>query len=172
MLHNYSLFTIHIHIIHIHSNPPFRQDATLKELTNLIKEVEPNARPSNVSFHFKLVYLDSHKKSSSSNSSPSSYLMKDIGSVRNRAAAGESATVEALTLKDIRFIQGDFLDVAILTGDAAVAAAAVTASSSAPSSSSALGSNDHHVKRRGAMASDRYDKDDLIRDPSEIIVSK
>ena len=84
--------------------------------------------------------------------------MKDIGSVRNRAAAGESSTVEALTLKDIRFIQGDFLDVAILTGDAAVAAAVVTASSSAPSSSSALGSNDHHVKRRGAMASDRYDR--------------
>ncbi|KAI0982262.1 hypothetical protein GJ496_000694 [Pomphorhynchus laevis] len=75
-------------------------DATLRELTNLIKEVNEEARRKGAIFNFSVVYPD--------NRSPI-YRMREIGQTVN----GTRGNADSFTLKSRGFVIGDFLDVAI-----------------------------------------------------------
>jgi len=75
-------------------------DATLKELTGLVKEVNPDARRKGTFFDFALVYPDLRTPG---------YRMRDIGST----CAGQKGVDDAKTLSQCRFQVGDFLDIAI-----------------------------------------------------------
>lgn len=79
-------------------------DASLKELTALVKEVNPDARKSGTRFDFALVFPD--------NRTPT-YRMREIGSTIN----GRKEPDDAKTLAQARFQIGDFLDVAISIGN-------------------------------------------------------
>jgi histone deacetylase complex subunit SAP18 len=78
----------------------FRKDASLRELTDLIKNVNMGARRRNARLSFSFVYPDKRGKN----------VMKEIGVVTDRRSDDE-----AKTLADLRFETGDYLDVAILT---------------------------------------------------------
>eukprot|EP00088_Acartia_fossae_P040452 TRINITY_DN42135_c0_g1_i1.p1 TRINITY_DN42135_c0_g1~~TRINITY_DN42135_c0_g1_i1.p1 ORF type:complete len:225 (-),score=43.44 TRINITY_DN42135_c0_g1_i1:19-693(-) len=75
-------------------------DASLKELTGLIKEVNPDARRRGTRFDFALIYPDLRM---------GKYFSRDIGSTR----AGEKGPDDAKTLSECKFSIGDFMDVAI-----------------------------------------------------------
>lgn len=75
-------------------------DASLKELTNLVKEVNPDARRKGTHFDFALVFPDQR--------SPG-YRMRDIGST----CAGIKSSDDSKTLAQARFQIGDYLDIAI-----------------------------------------------------------
>lgn len=111
----------------------FRMDATLKELTSLVKEVYPEARKKGTHFSFNIVYPDPRGKvyrfvSSDittfylpygvlkfvhilrSNTCLSSlFRLKDIGST----VSGRKGTDDSMTLQSQRFQIGDYLDIAI-----------------------------------------------------------
>lgn len=81
------------------------RDATLSELADLIKEVNVECRRRDAAFDFQLVYADLRGK----------FMFKPMGRVMNaRPSRGDSRTLE-----DIRFMQGDFIDVAITFGTSA-----------------------------------------------------
>lgn len=110
---------------------PFRMDATLKELTSLVKEVYPEARKKGTHFSFNIVYPDPRGKvyrlvSYFNNAGcihEADYLctvfidmhlfplyrLKDIGST----VSGRKGTDDSLTLQSQRFQIGDYLDIAI-----------------------------------------------------------
>lgn len=75
-------------------------DATLKELTGLVKEVNPDARRKGTFFDFALVYPDVR--------SPG-HRMRDIGTT----SSGQKSPDDGKTLSQCRFQIGDFLDIAI-----------------------------------------------------------
>ena len=75
-------------------------DATLKELTGLVKEVNPEARRKGTYFEFALVFPDLR--------SPG-YRMREIGST----CTGQRGVDDAKSLSAARFQIGDFLDIAI-----------------------------------------------------------
>lgn len=75
-------------------------DATLKELTGLIRDVHPDARRRGTYFEFNLVFPD--------NRTPG-YRCKKIGTTRN----GERGQEDNQMLADVRFQIGDFMSVAI-----------------------------------------------------------
>ncbi|XP_028319065.1 histone deacetylase complex subunit SAP18 [Gouania willdenowi] len=75
-------------------------DATLKELTGLVKEVYPDARKKGTMFNFAIVFPDNRSKM---------YRLKDIGST----VSGRKGTDDAMTLQSQRFQIGDYLDIAI-----------------------------------------------------------
>ena len=79
------------------------RDATLKELSDLIKEVNVECRRRDSRFSFQLVYYDFRGAAR----------FKSIGIVSNSRAGRD----DVLTLESLRFVQGDFIDVAIYTGD-------------------------------------------------------
>uniref|UniRef100_A0A3P8ZLS4 Histone deacetylase complex subunit SAP18 n=1 Tax=Esox lucius TaxID=8010 RepID=A0A3P8ZLS4_ESOLU len=70
-------------------------DATLKELTSLVKEVYPEARKKGTHFGFAIVYPDPK--------------VKDIGNT----VSGRKGPDDAMTLQSQRFRIGDYLDIAI-----------------------------------------------------------
>merc|ERR1719150_121062 len=76
-------------------------DATLKELTGLVKEVNPEARRRGTYFDFSLVYPDLRQ-------SPRCQT-RDIGTT----VAGQRGPDDQKTLADSKFVIGDFLDIAI-----------------------------------------------------------
>jgi len=75
-------------------------DASLKELTNLVKEVNPDSRRKGTYFDFALVFPDVRTPG---------YRMRDIGST----CSGQKSTDDSKTLSQSRFQIGDYLDIAI-----------------------------------------------------------
>jgi len=75
-------------------------DATLKELTGLIKEVNPDARRRNTYFNFRVIYPDLRS---------GRYCHTDLGST----VAGTKGVDDAKTLSECKFTIGDYLDVSI-----------------------------------------------------------
>ena len=78
-------------------------DATLREITNLMKDVIPHAANANVSLVFSLVYPDKE----------GIHVIKQIGRVQgNNNRPGQD---DDKTLASLKFQTGDFLDVVIYT---------------------------------------------------------
>jgi histone deacetylase complex subunit SAP18 len=76
-------------------------DATLGELTQLIKEVNPDARRRGTQFSFSIVSADdTHNR----------YYLSDIGKTEN----GHRRSDDQIPLSSKRFRVGDYLDVAIM----------------------------------------------------------
>ncbi|XP_041352505.1 histone deacetylase complex subunit SAP18-like [Gigantopelta aegis] len=75
-------------------------DATLKELTNLVKEVNPDARRKGTFFDFAIVYPDPR--------SPT-YRLREIGTT----CSGRKTADDSVTLAMKKFQIGDYLDIAI-----------------------------------------------------------
>uniref|UniRef100_A0A3Q2ZAS6 Histone deacetylase complex subunit SAP18 n=1 Tax=Kryptolebias marmoratus TaxID=37003 RepID=A0A3Q2ZAS6_KRYMA len=75
-------------------------DATLKELTGLVKEVYPEARKKGTHFSFAIV-LHSEQRPTG--------LVGDIGST----VSGRKGPDDSMTLQSQRFQIGDYLDIAI-----------------------------------------------------------
>lgn len=74
-------------------------DATLREITSLVKEVNPDARRKGTYFDFALVSPDR----------AAGYRMREIGGT----CSGQKGPSDAKTLAQVRFIIGDYLDIAI-----------------------------------------------------------
>mmetsp|Transcript_41336 Transcript_41336/g.60908 ORF Transcript_41336/g.60908 Transcript_41336/m.60908 type:complete len:138 (+) Transcript_41336:59-472(+) len=74
-------------------------DATLREITDLIKDVNPVARRRSARLSFSFVYPDKRGRN----------VMKQVGMVYSQRK-GED---DNKTLKSLRFQTGDFLDIAI-----------------------------------------------------------
>uniref|UniRef100_A0A8C0NJ39 Histone deacetylase complex subunit SAP18 n=1 Tax=Canis lupus familiaris TaxID=9615 RepID=A0A8C0NJ39_CANLF len=75
-------------------------DATLKELTSLVKEVYPEARKKGTHFNFAIVFTDPKRPG---------YRVKEIGSTMS----GMKGTDDSMTLQSQKFQIGDYLDIAI-----------------------------------------------------------
>jgi len=75
-------------------------DASLRELTGLIKEVNREARKKGTVFQFALVFPDRNN---------SMYRFRDIGTT----VSGQKSPDDSKTLRDFRFTIGDYLDIAI-----------------------------------------------------------
>ncbi|XP_033032723.1 histone deacetylase complex subunit SAP18-like [Trachypithecus francoisi] len=75
-------------------------DATLKELTSLVKEVYPEARKKGTHFNFAIVFTDVKRPG---------YRVKEIGSTMS----GRKGTDDSMTLQSQKFQIGDYLDIAI-----------------------------------------------------------
>jgi histone deacetylase complex subunit SAP18 len=77
------------------------QDATLEELSGLVKEVNPDARKKGTTFEFRLVYPDVRGPA---------FRFRDIGST----TTGIKGPDDAKTLASVRFVIGDYLDVHVV----------------------------------------------------------
>lgn len=75
-------------------------DATLKELSGLVKEVYPDTRRKGTFFDFALVFPDVRGPG---------YRMRDIGST----CSGQKGADDSKSLSQSRFQIGDYLDIAI-----------------------------------------------------------
>lgn len=76
------------------------EDATLRELTDLIKSAQPAAKRGNARLEFALVYPDKKGRN----------VMRQVG-VTNSTRPGPD---DLKTLKSIQFQTGDYMDVAIM----------------------------------------------------------
>uniref|UniRef100_A0A061R694 Histone deacetylase complex subunit SAP18 n=1 Tax=Tetraselmis sp. GSL018 TaxID=582737 RepID=A0A061R694_9CHLO len=74
-------------------------DATLRELTDLVKEVQPPARKPHARLSFSFVYPDRRGRN----------VMRQVGMV----ISGKQGDDDSKTLKQLNFQIGDYLDVAI-----------------------------------------------------------
>jgi len=77
-----------------------RLDATLKELTSLVKEVNVEARQKGTFFDFAIIFPDTRS---------ASYRMREIGST----CSGRKGQDDTVTLAAKDFDIGDYLDIAI-----------------------------------------------------------
>ncbi|CAL8464441.1 g3976 [Coccomyxa elongata] len=75
-------------------------DATLRELTDLVKEVQPAARRSTARLEFALVYPDKRGRN----------VMRVVGGTHSTRPGPD----DNKTLKQLNFQTGDFLDVSIV----------------------------------------------------------
>ncbi|KAL0276173.1 UNVERIFIED_CONTAM: hypothetical protein PYX00_003796 [Menopon gallinae] len=75
-------------------------DATLRELTSLVKEVNPDARRKGTFFDFSLVTPNVHT---------AGYRMREIGTT----CSGQRGADDSKTLSQVRFVIGDYLDISI-----------------------------------------------------------
>ncbi|KAJ8632692.1 hypothetical protein MRB53_026028 [Persea americana] len=78
------------------------KDATLRELTDLVKEVAPTARRRDAKLSFAFVYPDKHGR----------YVVRQVG-MTNSYASGRRLD-DGKALAELSFQIGDYLDVAIL----------------------------------------------------------
>ncbi|CAN6580768.1 unnamed protein product [Malus baccata var. baccata] len=78
------------------------KDATLRELTDLVKEIAPEARRRNARLSFAFVYPDKRGR----------FVVKQVG-MTNSHGNGRQVD-ESKALNDLSFQIGDYLDVAIL----------------------------------------------------------
>ncbi|KAI9203048.1 Sin3 associated polypeptide p18-domain-containing protein [Polychytrium aggregatum] len=101
------------------------KDATLRELTSLISEKHPDCLASNHRISFKVVYPNLVRDGR--------YTFKDAGVVLNSSRPGFHRDDHGKTLDDLRFVVGDFIDVAC-------APAPTTAPFGAAGAAGALGS--------------------------------
>jgi len=74
-------------------------DATLKEISGLVKEVNPDARRHGTVFDFSLVYPDKFR----------SYRARSVGTT----VSGQKTPDDNKTMSQLRFTIGDYLDIAI-----------------------------------------------------------
>lgn len=74
-------------------------DASLKELTNLVKEVRPDARKKGTLFKFATCYMDRGGR----------FRLKEIG----QTVGGQKGEDDSITLSSEKFQIGDYMDVAI-----------------------------------------------------------
>ncbi|CAI2348750.1 unnamed protein product [Caenorhabditis sp. 36 PRJEB53466] len=77
-------------------------DCTLRELTSLIKEVNPDARRKGTTFDFWIVQADR---------TSIRYIYREVGNTMN----GQRGIDDSKTLQQCKFEVGDFIDVAITT---------------------------------------------------------
>ncbi|KAL4621729.1 hypothetical protein ACB092_06G250500 [Castanea dentata] len=77
------------------------KDATLRELTDLVKEVAPAARRKSARLSFAFVYPDNNGR----------FKVKEVGMTYSY---GNGRLDDSKTLAELRFQIGDYLDVAIL----------------------------------------------------------
>ncbi|XP_050941865.1 histone deacetylase complex subunit SAP18 isoform X2 [Cucumis melo] len=77
------------------------KDATLRELTDLVKEVAPEARRRNAKLSFALVYPDRHGR----------FVLREVGKT---FSFGNRRLDDSLALGELGFQIGDYLDVAII----------------------------------------------------------
>ncbi|KAJ7951036.1 histone deacetylase complex subunit SAP18-like [Quillaja saponaria] len=77
------------------------KDATLRELTDLVKEVAPEARRRNAKLSFAFVYPDKHGR----------FLVREVGKT---FSYGNRKLDDGKALAELGFEIGDYLDVAIL----------------------------------------------------------
>jgi histone deacetylase complex subunit SAP18 len=82
-----------------------RKDTPLSELATLLSQEFPIAKKEGTRIAFRLLYTDTYR---------GRVLIKDVGTV---VVASEKEDDASKTLDDARYIIGDFIDVAILTGD-------------------------------------------------------
>eukprot|EP00096_Caligus_rogercresseyi_P006816 TRINITY_DN236_c0_g1_i2.p1 TRINITY_DN236_c0_g1~~TRINITY_DN236_c0_g1_i2.p1 ORF type:complete len:119 (-),score=33.36 TRINITY_DN236_c0_g1_i2:68-424(-) len=82
-------------------------DATLKELTSLVREVNPDARRKGTFFDFALVFPNLSSRGGGMGGS--GYLSRDIGTT----VSGQKGPDDSKTLSQCRFTTGDYLDIAI-----------------------------------------------------------
>ncbi|XP_071493073.1 histone deacetylase complex subunit SAP18-like [Diadema setosum] len=75
-------------------------DATLKELSSLVKEVNPDARRRGTYFDFAMVFPDTRR---------ATYRMKEIG----MTCSGRKGPDDSVTLVSQNFQIGDYIDIAI-----------------------------------------------------------
>jgi len=78
-------------------------DATLKEITNLVRGVNPETRKKGTEFHFAIVYQDTRMNR---------YRVKEIGKTISGGKSGD----ENISLQGSKFQIGDFMDIAIRDG--------------------------------------------------------
>ncbi|KAF3825014.1 histone deacetylase complex subunit SAP18-like [Mirounga leonina] len=76
------------------------KDATLKELTSLVKEVYPEARKKGTHFNFAIVFTDPKRPG---------YGVTEIGSTMS----GRKGTDDSMTLQSQKFQIGDYRDIAV-----------------------------------------------------------
>lgn len=74
------------------------QDATLRELTALVRDVNPDTRRRGTYFDFALVYYNN-----------GGYHMKEVGVT----CTGQKGADDSKTLSQSKFVIGDFLDISI-----------------------------------------------------------
>lgn len=79
-----------------------RMDATLRELTDLVKAVTSDARVKGTTFEFAIVYPDARSQN---------YRIREIGAT----CTGRGGPDDFVTLSAKKFQIGDFLDVAIVS---------------------------------------------------------
>lgn len=108
------------------------KDATLRELSDLIKEVNTESRRRDARLIFRLVYPDLR----------GDYRSKPLGTVSNTKGSRE----DYLTLEELRFLQGDFIDVSIMFG---AATAPLPGPAFAPRSGSGYGREHGHGNAYG-----------------------
>ncbi|KAB2626691.1 histone deacetylase complex subunit SAP18 [Pyrus ussuriensis x Pyrus communis] len=77
------------------------KDATLRELTDLVKEVAPAARRRNARLSFAFVYPDKHGH----------FVVREVGKTLSN---GNGKLDDAKVLAELGFQIGDYLDVAIM----------------------------------------------------------
>lgn len=77
------------------------KDATLREITDLVKEVAPAARRRNAKLSFAFVYPDKHGR----------FLVREVG---RTFSYGNGRLDDSKALAELGFQIGDYLDVAIL----------------------------------------------------------
>ncbi|PAV86722.1 hypothetical protein WR25_18086 [Diploscapter pachys] len=75
-------------------------DCSLRELTSLIKEVNPDARRRGTTFDFAVVYPDKQS---------GRYVLREIGNTTN----GQRGMDDSKTLQQCKFEIGDYIDVAV-----------------------------------------------------------
>ncbi|CAH1985920.1 unnamed protein product [Acanthoscelides obtectus] len=80
------------------------KDATLHELTQLVKEVNPEARRKGTKFNFAFVYPDNRQ---------SLYRLREVGSTMT----GVKGPDDLKTLGQLRINIGDYMDIAITPPD-------------------------------------------------------
>uniref|UniRef100_A0A7N0U153 18 kDa Sin3-associated polypeptide n=1 Tax=Kalanchoe fedtschenkoi TaxID=63787 RepID=A0A7N0U153_KALFE len=79
------------------------KDATLRELTDLVKEVSPAARRRDAKLSFAFVYPDKRGR----------FVVREVGQTLSYAN-GKRMLDDGKALADLNFMIGDYLDVAIL----------------------------------------------------------
>ena len=92
---------------YIHGNVPTNelqiytwQDATLRELTSLVRDVNPETRKKGTYFDFAVVYPEPRNHA---------YRMREIGVT----CSGQKGADDAKTLSQAKFCIGDYMDISI-----------------------------------------------------------
>lgn len=104
-------------------SPSCRKDSTLRELILLIRDASPNLRlHPHGRYSLKLVYYDTPR---------AAYVSRELATLSVRDVVQRTSTNRAVekTLDEVRFVVGDFLDVAYFIPVPAAAAAGTLASS-------------------------------------------
>ena len=102
--HNAGQRVANIHLVESHQNEESLQicrlDCSLRELMGLIKEVNNDTRRPGTHFDFAVVRPDAH---------PGQFEMRELGST----TSGQKGLDDMKTLQELKFIIGDYVDVAV-----------------------------------------------------------